>query len=624
VDPALGTVDVARDWTAPGFKSLAGKRRFIDDRAYHEKLARGEPILFADTERDASPGSAAGWLAVGARAVINVPIFELGDLVAVIYLHAAAPREWLADEITFLRNAAERTRSAVERRRAENELRALNEKLERSVAERTADRNRLWRLSADVMLVAQFDGTIVAVNPAWQSALGWRENEMIGHMITDFMHPDDVRATTQGLFRLSGGLPVTGYEIRSRHRDGSYRWLSWNAVPGGGVVNAVGRDFTAEREKAQALALSEARMRSVFETSFQFLGLLTTEGILVDANPPSLAAIERTLADVAGLPFWETPWFTSTSGMPEQIRAAVPLAACGQAFRQEISLTLPTGQRAFDFSMRPVYDAGGDVIAIVNEAMELTERRLAEEQLRQAQKMEAIGQLTGGLAHDFNNVLTGISGNLELLQMRVESRRFDELARYIEAARRAADRAAAVTHRLLAFARRQTLAPKPVDANRLIADMSALIRGTVGSGVTFETALATDLWTTRCDQNQLESALLNLCINARDAMPGGGSIEIRTANATLDARGAARGDVAPGDYVAISVIDTGIGMAADVVARAFDPFFTTKPPGQGTGLGLSMIYGFVQQSGGQVSIRSRKGAGTAVRMLLPRSLEATA
>jgi signal transduction histidine kinase len=153
--------------------------------------------------------------------------------------------------------------------------------------------------------------------------------------------------------------------------------------------------------------------------------------------------------------------------------------------------------------------------------------------------------------------------------------------------------------------------------------MSALIRGTVGSGVTFETALATDLWTTRCDQNQLESALLNLCINARDAMPGGGSIEIRTANATLDARGAARGDIAPGDYVAISVIDTGIGMAADVVARAFDPFFTTKPPGQGTGLGLSMIYGFVQQSGGQVSIRSRKGAGTAVRMLLPRSLEAT-
>ncbi|MBV9811244.1 MAG: hybrid sensor histidine kinase/response regulator, partial [Acetobacteraceae bacterium] len=247
----------------------------------------------------------------------------------------------------------------------------------------------------------------------------------------------------------------------------------------------------------------------------------------------------------------------------------------------------------------------------------------SEAQLRQAQKMEAIGQLTGGLAHDFNNVLTGIVGNLELLEVRLAQGRFDDLARYVADAQSAADRAAAVTQRLLAFARQQTLEPKPVDANQLITDLSLLIGGTMGAIIRVETALSPELWTTLCDPNQLESALLNLCINARDAMASGGSLLIETANLTVAPDDERFADLAPGEYVAITVHDTGTGMSADVVARAFDPFFTTKPVGQGTGLGLSMIYGFAQQSGGRVDIKSEQQNGTAVRLLLPRHVPET-
>ncbi|WP_018259705.1 PAS domain-containing protein [Methylobacterium sp. WSM2598] len=244
--------------------------------------------------------------------------------------------------------------------------------------------------------------------------------------------------------------------------------------------------------------------------------------------------------------------------------------------------------------------------------------RRAEEALRQSQKMEAVGQLTGGLAHDFNNLLTGIAGSLELLQLRLRQGRLGEIDRYVEAAQGAAKRAAALTHRLLAFSRRQTLDPKPVDANRLIAGMEELIRRTVGPAIAVEVAPAADLWTALVDPHQLENALLNLCLNARDAMPDGGRIVIATANLALGPEEAAAADLSPGPYLSLSVADTGIGMTPDVIQHAFEPFFTTKPMGQGTGLGLSMIYGFARQSGGQVRIASEVGRGTRVCLLLPR------
>jgi len=242
----------------------------------------------------------------------------------------------------------------------------------------------------------------------------------------------------------------------------------------------------------------------------------------------------------------------------------------------------------------------------------------AEAQLRQSQKMEAVGQLTGGLAHDFNNLLTAISGSLELLATRLVQGRTGDLGRYILEAQAAAKRAAGLTHRLLAFSRRQTLDPKPTDINRLVTGMEDLIRRTVGPGITVEVVRGAGLWTALVDPNQLEHGLLNLCINGSDAMPAGGRLVIETANRAMDDAAARVPDLAAGDYVCLSVKDNGTGMPADVVARAFDPFFTTKPIGQGTGLGLSMLYGFVRQSGGQVRISSEIGQGSEVCIYLPR------
>jgi CheY-like chemotaxis protein len=243
---------------------------------------------------------------------------------------------------------------------------------------------------------------------------------------------------------------------------------------------------------------------------------------------------------------------------------------------------------------------------------------VAEEALRQSQKMEAVGQLTGGLAHDFNNLLAGISGSLELMGTRVAQGRFADVERYLAAAQGAARRAAALTHRLLAFSRRQTLAPKVTDVNALVAGMEDLIRRTVGPEVLVDSVTASGLWAVEVDPNQLENALLNLAINARDAMPGGGRLTIETANRSMDVRSAREHDLSPGQYVSLSVTDTGTGMTPEVIARAFDPFFTTKPLGAGTGLGLSMVYGFARQSGGQVRISSEVGHGTTICLYLPR------
>jgi PAS domain S-box-containing protein len=250
---------------------------------------------------------------------------------------------------------------------------------------------------------------------------------------------------------------------------------------------------------------------------------------------------------------------------------------------------------------------------------EAVERRIeVEAALRQSQKMEAIGQLTGGIAHDFNNLLTGIIGSLEMLNTRISQGRIEEVGRYVAAARGAARRAAALTHRLLAFARRQPLDPKPTDVNRLVAGMEELIRRTMGPAVEVEVVGAAGLWATLVDPNQLENALLNLCINARDAMPGGGRLTIETANRWLDERAAQQRDLPHGQYVSLCVTDTGTGMPPEVAARIFDPFFTTKPAGQGTGLGLSMIHGFARQSGGQVRVYTEVGQGTMMCLYLPR------
>ncbi|MEI9887921.1 MAG: PAS domain S-box protein [Rhizomicrobium sp.] len=370
-------------------------------------------------------------------------------------------------------------------------------------------------------------------------------------------------------------------------------------------------------ERTAALKASKARLRTIFETSYQYQCWLAPDGTLLDANSTSLHGIGCESEDVVGRKFWDTPWFSATPGMPELVKSGVEAAAGGQLVRAEIVVNLPTGRRAFDFSMRPVRDEDGRVVGIVPEATELTERRAAEEQLRQSQKMEAVGQLTGGIAHDFNNMLAVVIGGLNLLQRRL-ARGDTDVEKYVDAAIEGATRAAALTQRLLAFSRQKALTPEPVDAGRMVTGMTELLARTLGEHIRVETVLADGLWPIHADPAELESVVLNLSVNARDAMPDGGTLRVETANVQIAAPEAMACQVPLGDYVRIAVTDTGIGMAPDVVARAFDPFFTTKGVGKGTGLGLSQVFGFIRQSGGHVEIDSKPGRGTTVNVLLPR------
>jgi PAS domain S-box-containing protein len=375
-------------------------------------------------------------------------------------------------------------------------------------------------------------------------------------------------------------------------------------------------------DRTADLRRKEARLRTIFGTSYTYQGYMSTDGTLLDANATSLAGIEAKLQEVIGKPYWQTPWFANTPGMSDIVRDAIPRVAAGEVVRQEIHVNLPQGGwRWFDFQMRPVRDSQNNVVAIVPEAVEVSERRRAEEALRQAQKMEGIGQLTGGVAHDFNNLLTIIVGSLETVRRQIQHSGFDatNIEHLVDSAMRGAQRAASLTQRLLAFSRQQPLDPKPIDVSRLVAGMSDLLHRTIGEQISIETVMSAGLWRTNIDANQLEMAIINLAVNARDAMPNGGKLTIETSNMSLDeGHTINQAEVIPGQYVMLAVTDNGVGMNRETVAKAFEPFFTTKDIGHGTGLGLSQVYGFVKQSGGHVKIYSELGQGTSVKIYLPR------
>jgi PAS domain S-box-containing protein len=371
-------------------------------------------------------------------------------------------------------------------------------------------------------------------------------------------------------------------------------------------------------ERTAELVESERRFRAIFNTTFQLMALATLGGTILVVNNAVLQAAGATQEQVAGLKMWDAPWWAHSAYEAQRVRESVAQVAAGEFVRYESELVLPGGARTVDFSMKPILNEAGQPIFLVAEGRDITDLKQTEAALRQAQKMEAVGQLTGGIAHDFNNLLTGIVGSLDLLQTRMKQGRLDSLDRYITAATSSANRAAALTHRLLAFARRQPLDPKPVDVNRLVMSMEDLLRRTISEAIALKISTCEELPLTLCDPNQLESAILNLAINARDAMSEGGTLIIETGKSHLDdVYAAAQRDVATGHYVTISVADSGTGMPADVLAQVFDPFFTTKPIGEGTGLGLSMVYGFAKQSEGHVRIDSEIGRGTVVKLYLP-------
>jgi DNA-binding response OmpR family regulator len=354
-----------------------------------------------------------------------------------------------------------------------------------------------------------------------------------------------------------------------------------------------------------ALKSSADRMRTLLQTTYTFQVYLSADGTLLDANRASLEAIDAQLGDIIGLPFWDAPWFTATPGMPDLVRQAVIQAGAGEVVQHSVVIKLPAGRRSFDMALRPVRNDSGQVIGIVPEAIETTQRLKTEEALRQSQKMEAIGQLTGGIAHDFNNLLTAVVGNLDLIRGRSHEQ---STRRWADNAFKAAERGTKLTSQLLAFSRTQKLDTGPVDINALIEGMRDLISQSLGANVAFETVLAPGLPPALADINQLELAILNLAINSRDAMPDGGALKINTESAADDSQ-----------FVLISIIDTGTGMTPEVSARAFDPFFTTKPRGKGTGLGLSQVYGIVRQAGGEVLIDSKVAQGTTITLRLPRA-----
>jgi NO-binding membrane sensor protein with MHYT domain/nitrogen-specific signal transduction histidine kinase/ActR/RegA family two-component response regulator len=361
-----------------------------------------------------------------------------------------------------------------------------------------------------------------------------------------------------------------------------------------------------DRSIASHAEREAAALRQVFETSHLYQGLLTVEGGLIYANASALAGIRATLQEVVNRPFWETPWFSATPGAPQRIKAALRGAASGEARNETMTLELPIGSRSFEFSFRPVRDANGKVSAIVPEALDVTARLQAEQALRQAQKMEAMGNLTGGIAHDFNNLLMAVLGSLELLRKRLPAD--DSLLRLVDNAQEGARRGAALTQRLLAFARRQPLNPAAVDLPVLVRGMTDLLTRSIGPSLRIETRFPLKLPPALVDANQLELALLNLAVNARDAMPEGGVITIAARESD---------DGAAGHYVCLSLSDTGQGMDEATLARAQEPFFTTKSVGKGTGLGLSMVQGLAEQSNGKLLLKSRAGEGTVAEIWLP-------
>lgn len=376
------------------------------------------------------------------------------------------------------------------------------------------------------------------------------------------------------------------------------------------------------QERTADLRHSESRLQAVFESSVQLQNLLDLDGRVLDANRASLEAILSAKDAVLGIRFGDSPWFADTAGAGVIIDEAVRSAAQGDGSRHELDLKLPTGQRAFEFSFRPLRDHRGAIIAVVSEAVETTARRQAEEALRQSQKIEAVGQLTGGIAHDFNNILTVIAGNIEHAKMIVQRSDAGDgrAGRPLDNALKAVMRAASLTQRLLAFARRQPLLNQPVDLNAQLLGMQELLQRSLGELVQLDIRPAAGVWCVELDPAQLEASVLNLAVNARDAMPNGGQLTIEVDNGHLEQDYALQHpDVPPGQYAMLRVRDTGQGMPAATMARVFEPFFTTKEVGRGTGLGLSMVHGFVKQSGGHVLLESGEGVGTTVSLLFPRS-----
>ena len=632
LDPLRDVFSYSTCWTDGTVPPLLGEHpAHAFGKKIVAKLSAGETVAIGDLMRDAlsdEPATRETAERVDTRAILVVPFLRGGRLRTIIYLNDRNPRLWAADEIAFMEDVAERVRLVIDRADYEAAL-AASEAEFRTFAQ--AMPNHVWAASPDGML-NWFNERVYAYSGAATGQLdgtGW----------IALVHPDDVPSAEERWVAALADGTTYETEFRLRRADGAYRWHLARALPirgsNGLTVRWIGTNTDIEDQKMGAEALT--RLNAGLEEE---VAARTADRDRVWRNSQDLLVV----ADSAGVFRAVSPSVTRILGWaPEELvgRSLFDFVlpddqqTTGQALTEAVRGKLDTyenryrhkdgGFRWLSWVAAPEHGfvyASARSITAEKAAAEALEK--AQDALRQSQKMEAVGQLTGGIAHDFNNMLAVVIGSLNLMRRRMGAQE-PNMHRYLDAATEGARRAALLTQRLLAFSRQQPLRPQTTDINKVVSGMSDLLRHSLGSDIRLETVLAGGVWRTHVDPNQLENVILNLAVNARDALPDGGRLTIETQNAHLDHRYVAtEPGIAAGQYVLLAVTDNGSGMAPEVIARAFDPFFTTKEVGKGTGLGLSQVYGFIKQSGGHVKIYSERCQGTTIKIYLPRLMGATA
>ncbi|WP_376093980.1 PAS domain S-box protein [Roseomonas sp. CCTCC AB2023176] len=602
-------------------------------------IASGKPVITRDIREEVRFELPAFLQEAGVIALANVPIFLPGGKpYGLLQVDHNEPRDFGPEDSEFLRTYATILGPVIDRLHQVHRLRTTEERF-RLIVEAARDY---------AIFVTDAEARITDWFPGAEAVFGWTAAEAVGQPTGFLFTPEDRESGAyDGEFETARVEGVAANVRWHPRKDGSRVFIEGsNRVLRGtdGELHGffkIGQDVTERRRVEEQLRESEGRHRALVEALPQLIWRSAARGEWNWGGPQWTAYTGLSIEASRG-----QGWLEALH--PEDRQTARDAWARTEEiglFQADYRIRHAGSGRYVWFQTRavPVRDEGGRIIEWVGASTDIedqvrarevlargseelgalvtkrtAELMAAEESLRQAQKMEAVGQLTGGIAHDFNNMLQGVAGGIDMARRRIAEGRGGEVGRYLDASREAVGRAAGLTRRLLAFARRQRLEPRPVNADGLVAGLADLIRRTVGPGIELQLRLHDGVGSVLCDANELESALLNLCINARDAMPGGGRLTVSTEAVQLSADDLQRiEDPPPGDYVTIRVADTGAGMPPEVLERVFDPFFTTKAQGQGTGLGLSQVYGFVRQSGGLVRIESTPGQGTTVCLLMP-------
>lgn len=627
MDARTGVLDVDRDWTAPDVESLSGTFDPGDDTALVDRLKRGEVIAVTENPADqdiagSSTPNARGM--TSCRAFVIAPILERGRLVAVFFVNDEMPRRWSDDDIALIRAFADRTRTAVERARSERALRQSREQY----------RTLFESIDAGFCVVevdleaadGRCDYRVIEANPGFYTQTGFPEE------ITGLWLRAAAPALEEYWYEMYGRIAATGEPARFEQGSAALgRWFDVYAFrvsePEDRRVAILFNDISARKNAEERLrmlndtleeqvAARAAERDRLWNLSQDMLARADFEGAMSAVSPAWTRILGWSEAELLSRGYASLIHPDDTAPTLAAIENMARTLAPNR-FENRIA-TSTGGWKHIEWTVAPEPD-GVNFIGVGRD-LTLTKQREAElasaqEALRQSQKMEAIGSLTGGVAHDFNNLLTPIVGSLDLLKRRGVGTAREQ--RLIEGAIQSADRAKTLVQRLLAFARRQPLQPMPVDAGLLVRNMADLVASTTGPQIQVIVNAAPDLPAAMADPNQLEMALLNLAVNARDAMPEGGTLRIDAAARAVVERKA--GEVSPGAYVVLSVTDSGIGMDEATLARAVEPFFSTKGVGRGTGLGLSMVHGLALQLGGALTIDSKPGVGTNIELWLPVS-----